>query len=130
MGVLSVADPMAGLVGAWFSDAGCNVTWQHLLQRCEGKSQNSDRRGGGPSLAGSIACAISTVLCIHVYFPTTSLRSADIVSLSFRARTFIGIITSLTEAIAGRQLPMFGAIPDDNLLIPLVVGSLICWLSE
>ena len=66
--VLSIADPLAGLVGAWFSDAGWNITWKQLLQRYVGKGKNSGREEGGPSMAGSTVCAISTVLCTHVYF--------------------------------------------------------------
>mmetsp|Transcript_33342 Transcript_33342/g.60075 ORF Transcript_33342/g.60075 Transcript_33342/m.60075 type:complete len:294 (-) Transcript_33342:53-934(-) len=133
--VLSVADPMAGLVGAWFSDMGYNFTWKQLLQRFQGKDKSSGMGEGGPSIAGSIACAGSTILCTHVYIHSIVINTNSTIptgneSLSFNSRICIGIITSLTEAMAGRHLPMVGTMADDNLLIPLVVGSLICWLSE
>lgn len=136
--VLSLADPMAGIVGVWFTQLGYNVTWEQLLQKMKRKNCKSaneaigERRG--PSIAGSLACCITTILCNHVYIPTNnhSTISASAVddggggsvSLSLNAKFFIGIVTAMTEGMAGKHL-----LPDDNLLIPLVVGSLICWLN-
>jgi len=143
--VLSIADPMAGLVGGWFSEKGCNITWKQLfakLQRIFRRKDNNKRsvdaaaEKGGPSIAGSIACAASTILCTHVYIPSSvgiidaRMGSVPYMNISLQSRIFVGILTSLTEAIAGRKLPMIGKVADDNLLIPLVVGGLICWLSE
>jgi len=139
--VLSIADPMAGLVGAWCTDMGWNITWNRLLflllriRKRDGCS-TGEGGGGGPSIAGSIACAGSTILCIFFYMPFNGMDDVESTipaggfSLSFSARVCIGILTALTEAIAGRHLPVIGTMLDDNLLIPLVVGNLICWLSQ
>jgi dolichol kinase len=131
--ILSIADPMAGIVGAWFSEyVNCNITWKQLLMR--------RRRtvGEGPSVAGSLACAITTILCTYVYISSidnnstiseVTIRSS--VSLSFHSRVRIGVMTAVAEALSGRNnLPVVGTIlVDDNLAIPLVVGSLIYWLN-
>ena len=82
---------------------------------------------GGPSVAGSFAFVISTVLCTYVYIPSTN--SARTTNLSFYSRLCIGVVASVTEAVGGRHLPLVGKIADDNLLIPLVVGCLACWLD-
>jgi len=139
--ILSIADPMAGLVGVWFSEhLGWNITWKKLfLQRLQkGKNGIDDGIIGGPSVAGSVACAVTTIICTYVYIPFASINTnstipeANIsVYLSLNSRLCIGIITALTEAMVGRHLPVIGTkMADDNLLIPLVVGSLICWLGE
>ena len=137
--VLSLADPMAGIVGVWFTQLGYNVTWERLLEKIKtknSKSVNNEPIGerGGPSIAGSLACCITTILCVHVYIPTNnySTISASVVesgvSLSLNAKLCIGIVTAMTEGIAGKHL-LPRLMSDDNLLIPLVVGSLICWLN-
>ena len=144
--ILSIADPMAGVVGVWATGLGCNVTWKEFFQIIiRGKDDKENNRGaageGGPSIAGSVSCAICTILCTYVYIPpsndiivgnyTNSAIPAEAigVSLSLNSRICIGIITAMTEAVAGRHLPVIGKIADDNLLIPLVVGSLTSWLN-
>lgn len=131
--VLSLADPMAGLVGVWFSEyVGWNITWRRFFWGVcggVGSSSSSSSKGdgkksdGGPSVAGSVACAATSVLCTYCYIPSSSATEATVVSLSFSSRIWIGVVTALTEAAAGG-----GSLPDDNLLIPLVVGSSILWL--
>ncbi len=116
--VLSISDPIAGLVGTWFTRQGCNIAWRKFLPRCNAPME------GGPSVAGSCGFAVSTILCTYVYIPTRSSM------LSFSSRAFIGLVSSVTEAVGGRHLPFFGKIADDNLLIPLVVGCLACWLDS
>lgn len=141
--VLSLADPMAGIVGVWFTQLGYNVRWEQLLEKIKrknSKSANNEALGerGGPSIAGSLACCITTILCIHVYIPTNNNHSTisaaavdgggGSVSLSFNAKICIGIVTAMTEGMAGKHL-LPRLMTDDNLLIPLVVGSLIFWLN-
>jgi len=139
--VLSLADPIAGIVGVICSNIGLNISWKMLFQKIvRGNNGNEERRGGGPTVAGSVACGITTILCTYVYIPSyyvddqsSSAANYDSssISLSFNARLCIGIITAITEAISGRYLPIIGVrIADDNLWIPLVVGSLILLLNE
>jgi len=124
--VLSIADPMAGLVGVCFTKTlGCNITWKRLFRI----------GAGGPSLAGSIACAITTIFCTYVYITSTddtSIISGDgnSVSLSLASRCCVGIVAALAEALGGRNFPLIGAVVDDNLLIPLAVGCMVEWLGE
>ena len=156
--VLSIADPAAGLVGAYFGEClNWNVSWELLVLRGRrallqwgGKKEDygrSDARStteevGGATVAGSVACALATVLCTYAYIPPplsdvgivhdskmTSAGGGGIISLSLGSRISVGIITSATEAVAGRRLPVIGMrLADDNLMIPLVVGGLIfCW---
>ena len=100
---------------------------------------NGERSGGGPTVAGSVACGITTILCTYVYISSyyvddqssSAANDDNSISLSFNARLWIGIITAITEAISGRYLPFIGIrIADDNLWIPLVVGSLILLLNH
>jgi len=139
--VLSLADPIAGILGVICSNIGLNISWGMLLQKIlRGNNGNEERRGGGPTVAGSVACGITTILCTYVYIPSyyvddqsSSAANDDSssISLSFNARLCIGIITAITEAISGRYLPIIGVrIADDNLWIPLVVGSLILLLNQ
>mmetsp|Transcript_11751 Transcript_11751/g.17517 ORF Transcript_11751/g.17517 Transcript_11751/m.17517 type:complete len:265 (-) Transcript_11751:65-859(-) len=119
--VLSLSDPIAGLVGSWFTGKGCNIAWKQLLSRANAPPE------GGPSVAGSFGFVVSTILCTYVYIPSTN--STRSVMLSFYSRLFIGVVASLTEAVGGRHFPFDGRMVDDNLLIPLVVGCLICWID-
>lgn len=120
--VLSVSDPIAGLVGSWFTAKGCNVPWNQLLPRFNAAE-------GGPSVAGSIGFVVSAILCTYVYIPSPN-STGSAVLLSFYSRLCIGAIASLTEAAGGRRFPFIGTMVDDNLLIPLVTGFLICWLDK
>ena len=140
--VLSLADPMAGIVGVWFTQLGYNVRWEQLLEKIKrksSKSANNEPIGerGGPSIAGSLACCITTILCICVYIPTNNHSTISdsavdggdgSVSLSFNAKLCIGVVTAMTEGMAGKHL-LPRLMTDDNLLIPLVVGSLIFRLN-
>ena len=138
--VLSFADPIAGIVGVICSNIGLNISWYMLFQKIV--RGIGERSGGGPTVAGSVACGITTILCTYVYIPSSVDDQSTISSsassnndnssiLSFNARLCIGIITAITEAISGRYLPFIGIrIADDNLWIPLVVGSLILLLNE
>ena len=144
--VLSIADPIAGIFGVWFTSIKLNVTWDELLEKIVHRNSNgAERRVGGPSVAGSIACGISTILCTYVFIPsmaddehstisTTEEADEHSITLSFNVRLCIGVVTAITEAMAGRNyhLPVIGRriqIVDDNLLIPLVVAGCICWLN-
>lgn len=120
--VLSVSDPVAGLVGSWFTGKGCNIAWKQLLHRFNAAN-------GGPSVAGSVGFVISTVLCTYAYIPSTNSTGSTVVLPSFHSRLCIGIVASLTEAVGGRHLPFIGRMVDDNLLIPIVVGISIRWLD-
>ncbi len=111
--VLSVSDPVAGLVGSWFTGKGCNIAWRQLLPRFNAAK-------GGPSVAGSLGFVVSTILCTY----------GSNVLLSFYSRLCIGVVASMTEAVGGRYLPFIGTMADDNLLIPIVVGFLISWLDN
>lgn len=123
--VLSIADPAAGLVGSWFKIhlPAWNVTWEHLLRT------QDQHINGGPSVIGSITCAFTTILCTYAYIPTptsnsfVSMTVANNRGLSLGSRLGVGLLTAITEAVAGILFV------DDNLLIPLVVGALIHWLS-
>ena len=137
--VLSLADPIAGIVGVICRNIGLNISWKMLFRMI--LRGNGERGGGGPTVAGSVACGITTILCTYVYIPSyvdnqstissSSNNDNSSISLSFNARLWIGIITAITEAISGRYLPVIGIrIADDNLWIPLVVGSLILLLNE
>ena len=118
--VLSLSDPIAGLVGSWFTRKGLNIAWKKLLPRSNAPPSSSE---GGPSVVGSFAFALSTILCTYVYISTTTA------TLNFYSRLCIGVVASMTEALGGRHLPLVGKIVDDNLLIPLVIGCLVCWLD-
>ena len=119
--ILTISDPIAGLVGSWFTRKGFNIAWKQLLPT------TSDASMEGPSIAGSFACVVSTILCTYVYIPAS--KSEKSTTLFFYSRLCIGIVAAMTEAVGGRHLPFVGKIADDNLLIPLVVGSLVCWLD-
>lgn len=121
--VLSLSDPIAGLVGSWFTRKGINIAWKKLLPRSNAPPSSE----GGPSVVGSFAFALSTILCTYVYIPTNSTTTA---TLNFYSRLCIGVVASMTEALGGRHLPLVGKIVDDNLLVPLVVGCLACWLDD
>ncbi|KAL3822867.1 hypothetical protein ACHAXA_006231 [Cyclostephanos tholiformis] len=156
--VLSIADPVAGLVGSLFGEyLHWNVSWERLLFRSrrallprgrekkigngmmDDGSSATDEEGGGPSVVGSVACALATVMCTYAYIPRPPVMddgivrdskmisaSGDAISLSLGLRLGVGIITAATEAVAGRRLGLIGMrLPDDNLMIPLVVGGLI-----
>jgi dolichol kinase len=148
--VLSVADPAAGLVGSFFWEyLHWNVGWDRLLSRIRGRAAPLPRMndgghdatdeggGGGPSVVGSVACAIATVLCTYAYIPPPTVNdddimrrdSTDAISLSLGLRLGVGMITAATEAVAGRRLRAIGMrLPDDNLMMPLVVGGMVhCW---
>ena len=115
--VLSVSDPAAGFAGVWFANMNCNITWSRLWGIVRGeKGMNI-----GPTVVGSLACGISTLLCTYVYFPK------DYPHLDVRWRIIVGVVVSIVEAAAGRcmMLPV-----DDNLLIPLVAGGLLTWLVQ
>lgn len=120
--VLSISDPIAGLVGTWFTRQGNNIAWRRFLPRCNAPLE------GGPSVAGSFGFAVSTILCTYVYIPSRNSTRRSM--MSFSSRVFIGLVSSMTEAVGGRHLPFFGTIADDNLLIPLIVGCLVCWLDS
>jgi dolichol kinase len=134
--ILSLADPMAGIVGVWFSQyLNWNITWKQLLRRPRDGSKLRSV-GEGPSVAGSVACAITSILCTYVYISigndsTISDASRSSISLSFHSRVRIGIMTAVAEAMSGRNdLPFVGTVlVDDNLTIPLVVGCLIYLLN-
>ncbi|KAL9185443.1 hypothetical protein ACHAXT_003220 [Thalassiosira profunda] len=119
--VLSIADPIAGVAGVWCSGRGWNITWKRLFCRIRGRDDTADE---GPTVAGSAACAASTVVCTYLYIPSSGL------SLSLGSRICVGVFTAFAESIAGRHLPLLGHVADDNLLIPLVAGGLICVLNE
>lgn len=131
--VLSIADPAAGLVGSWFGIhlPGWNVTWEELL--CAQRGRRKFVADGGPSVIGSIACALITILCTYVYIPTSNslvsmtVTNDRLICLSLGWRLGVGLLTAITEAVAGRRNGIL--LVDDNLLIPLVVGALIHWLS-
>jgi dolichol kinase len=153
--VLSVADPAAGLAGSFFWEyLHWNVGWDRLLSRIrrraaplprmddDGNGATEGEGGGGPSVVGSVACAIATVLCTYAYIPpptamddgimrrdSTISAGDDRISLSLGLRLSVGMITAATEALAGSRLRAIGMrLPDDNLMIPLVVGGMIhCW---
>ena len=140
--VLSIADPIAGVVGVCFTRIKWNVTWDELLTKIVHRnSDGRERRAGGPSVVGSIACGMSTILCTYVYIPdehstisTTEEADEHSITLSFNVRLCIGVVTAITEAMAGRNyhLPVIGRriqMVDDNLLIPLVVAGCMCWLN-
>ena len=80
--VLTVSDPTAGLVGSWFTLKGFNLAWKELLTKSIAPME------GGPSVAGSFAFVVSTVLCTNVYIPWTN--SARTTALSFYSRLCIG----------------------------------------
>jgi dolichol kinase len=141
--VLSIADPAAGLVGSWFGIhlPAWNVSWEQLLRAQRGNGNFV--ADGGPSVIGSITCALTTILCTFVYIPTSNslvsmpMTSAStvvndrVICLSLGSRLSVGLLTAVTEAMAGkRNIPVIGILlVDDNLLIPLIVGGLIHWLS-
>lgn len=141
--VLSIADPAAGLVGSWFGIhlPAWNVSWEQLL--CAQRGSGKFVADGGPSVIGSIACALTTILCTYAYIPSfdfavsmTMTSSSMVVNdrvicLSLGSRLGVGLLTAITEALAGkRNIPVVGILlVDDNLLIPMVVGALIHWLS-
>lgn len=116
--VLSVSDPFAATVGVWFSNRECNVTWARVWNFVSrGGMDNSARNVSGPTVVGSVACALATWLCTYVYFSNSSGPT-----LGMDARVLVSIATAVVEAVAGRVM----LVPvDDNLLIPLVVGVLI-----
>ena len=128
--ILSIADPVAGVVGVYFSKMGYNVTWRGLFNKLVlRKTANIEAAGGGggPSVAGSLACMITTIMCTFLYIDGSA---SGALLLSLNSRLCIGAMTAITEAVAGRHLPLIGTVADDNLLMPLVSGSLICWFSE
>jgi len=142
--VLSIADPAAGLVGSWFRIhlPGWSVSWEQLLRTQRGNCNFV--ADGGPSVIGSIACALTTILCTYVYIPTSNslvsmtlpsstmvVAKDRVICLSLGSRLVVGLLTAVTEAMAGkRNIPVIGIfLVDDNLLIPLIVGALIHWLS-
>ena len=118
--VLSISDPVAGLVGSWFTLKRLNLAWKQLLPR-----SNAPASDGGPSVLGSFACVFMTIMCTYLYIPSDN----STVALSLYSRICIGILTAVTEAVGGRHFPVVGSLADDNLLIPLVVGISICWLN-
>ena len=120
--VLSISDPVAGLVGSYFTWKGFNLAWKQLLPR----SNAPLSEGPGPSVAGSFACVFMTIMCTYLYIPSDNSTLA----LSLYSRICIGILTAVAEAMGGRNFPVLGSLPDDNLLIPLVVGLSICWLNK
>jgi dolichol kinase len=128
--VLSVSDPIAGLVGVSFSDIGCNTSWKKLWGKLSGRNVGS-KGEEGPTVAGSLACALSTVVCTYVYIPSVAIATtlATIPTLTLSSRILIGISTAFVEAVAGRQFPLIGDVMDDNLLIPIVVGGMLSWLE-
>jgi dolichol kinase len=142
--VLSIADPAAGLVGSWFRIhlPGWSVSWEQLLRTQRGNGNFV--ADGGPSVIGSITCALTTILCTYVYIPTSNslvsmtlpsltmvVAKDRVICLSLGSRLVVGLLTAVTEAMAGkRNIPVIGILlVDDNLLIPLIVGALIHWLS-
>ena len=159
--VLSVADPAAGLAGTFFGEhLHRNVSWERLITRARrrdpiprggGEGRGNGGRGleargasggcgEGASVAGSVACALATVLCTYAYIPPPAGDAGIVardpagaaggaISLSLGSRLGVGILTAAAEAVAGRRLPAVGMrLADDNLIIPLVVGGLsYCW---
>jgi dolichol kinase len=140
--VLSIADPAAGLVGSWFGIhlPAWNVSWEQLLRTQRGNGNIV--ADGGPSVIGSITCALTTILCTYVYIPTSNslvtlpsstmvVANDRVLCLSLGSRLSVGLLTAVTEAMAGkRNIPVIGVLlVDDNLLIPLIVGAFIHWLS-
>jgi dolichol kinase len=97
----------------------------------------------GPSVIGSITCALTTILCTYVYIPSFDFAASmpitsasmvvndRVICLSLGSRLSVGLLTAVTEAMAGkRNIPVIGLLlVDDNLLIPLIVGALIHWWS-
>ena len=142
--VLSIADPAAGLVGSWFGIhlPGWSVSWEQLLRTQRGNGNFV--ADGGPSVIGSITCALTTILCTYVYIPASNslvsmtqssstmlVANNRVICLSLGSRLVVGLLTAVSEAVAGkRNIPVIGILlVDDNLLIPLIVGALIHWLS-
>ncbi|KAL3786813.1 hypothetical protein HJC23_008087 [Cyclotella cryptica] len=125
--VLSVSDPFAGFIGVWFSKHHWNTSWTQLLEMVKHEGGDTNIKGNGPTIAGSVACALSTLLCTYVYFPNSLAVDASDSTLMIPSRVIISVVTAIVEAGAGRCriLPI-----DDNLLIPLVVGGLISWLAD
>ena len=143
--ILSFADPMAGIVGAWFSEyLHWNITWKQLLLVLLMRRRHPGAKPcfvgeEGPSVAGSLACAITSILCTYVYISSLENSNSTILSeatgagifLSFRSRVCVGVMTAVAEAMSGRNnLPLLGTVlVDDNLTIPLAVGCLLSWLT-
>ena len=107
--VLSISDPIAGLVGSSFTNKKYNIPWKQLFARSNAVPTR------GPTLAGSLGFLLSAILCTYVYIPSNI--SIEGISLSFQSRLIIGVFASIVEAVG---------VVDDNLLIPLVVGFFIC----
>ena len=116
--VLSLADPAAGLVGSWLSARGFNIPWRSLTRRA---GRGGAAEGGGPTVAGSAACAATAAACTYAY-----IRPARGEAIPLASRLIVGAVAAATEAAAGRvAIPSIGRLPDDNLLIPLVVGVVL-----
>ncbi|KAL3788232.1 hypothetical protein ACHAWO_012621 [Cyclotella atomus] len=126
--VLSASDPFAAYVGVWFTNYNCNITWSRLWSAiAKGNRGKKVDTKGGPTVVGSFACALATLLCTYVYFPYSNKGDSGTPILTLSSRSIVSIATAFVEAVAGRMMIM----PiDDNLLIPLVVGGLITWLVE
>jgi dolichol kinase len=120
--VLSVSDPFAAYAGIWFSNNNCNLTWSRLWNLVRGDKNEEGGIFKGPTVVGSLACALATFMCTYVYF-----SSAASPTLALSSRLILSFSASFVEAVAGRAtlIPV-----DDNLMVPLVVGSLITWLAE
>lgn len=124
--VLSVSDPFAALVGVWFTNNNCNITWSGLRDFITRKGRAKEGIVKGPTVIGSLACAFATWLCTYVYFPN-STKDSNLPCLEISSRLIVSVSTAIVEAVAGRW--MFLPV-DDNLLIPLIVGGLLTWLVE
>lgn len=124
--ILSVSDPFAAVVGVFFSNNNCNITWGRLWDEITRNGREKKGIVKGPTVIGSLACAFATMLCTYVYFPNSS-KDASLPILGIPSRLIVSVSTAIVEAVAGRcmVLPL-----DDNLVIPVVVGSMLTWLVE
>ena len=115
--VLSLADPAAGLAGSWLSGRGLNIPWRSLVRPGRGGTAGE----GGPTVAGSAACAATAAACTYAY-----IRPAGGGAVPLASRLVVGAVAAATEAAAGGVVvPGLGWLPDDNLLIPLAVGAVL-----
>lgn len=121
--VLSVSDPFAATLGVWFSKRGWNFTWARVWDFVRACRRDSCARDvSGPTVMGSVACALATWICTYVYFSTSRGQT-----LGADSRFLVSIATAVVEAVAGRVM----LVPvDDNLMIPLAVGGLITRWAE
>lgn len=135
--VLSLADPVAGVFGVAMGNIHlygyvCNCSWRRIIQAAGQlfqamESSDKDAFDEGATVAGSLACAVTAILCTFVYIPSSGTSA-----LSIPSRICVGISCAIVEAICGRYISLIGykfKVLDDNLLIPLVVSWMINLLT-